>query len=51
MIHTVVVSEYLVEIHLSMNPVTLFVLELGDEAVAVFDADVLGGFVETHIGA
>lgn len=46
--HAILVSKVIVEIQLSILPVTVLVSETGFEDVVVLDADIFGGEMERH---
>lgn len=48
MSHTLVVSNARVEIESRFHHLSLFVGDVSDQPVVVFDADVIGGTVEAH---
>jgi hypothetical protein len=48
MLHAVDVADELVEVDLSILPRAISLLETGPQDVAIVDADVLGGVVESH---
>jgi hypothetical protein len=46
--HAVLISNILVEIHLSIVPSTIFGAETSSEDMAVIDTDVFSGFIEAR---